>query len=98
MWEIKKSQRSNVVMILEYQDFAHIEVSKKEKGPMCEYLIEVDIYDVYESSVVSYELKDVEEKLKGIKKQIEELYEDIPLFDEFQLEVWISTFEETFNA
>ena len=98
MWEIKKSQRNNVVMILEYQDFASIEVTKKEKGPLFEYTINVNIFDVLESQVSAYELKEVEMKLTAIKKQIEELYEDIPLFDNDELDRWITDFEDTFNS
>ena len=94
MWEIKKNNQANVIMELEFEEFSHVIVTKNDKKPIKEYQIEVEIFDIYETTFSTFTLKDVEEKMKIIKKQIEELYEDIPLFDTLEIEHWISEFED----
>ena len=93
MWESKKSKHPTIIMSLEYEEFALIEVEKIFKGSLPQYIIDIDIYDVLNDSIICYELKEVQKALEVIKKEIEELYDDIPLFDDVELKKWIDDFQ-----
>ena len=93
MWESKKSKHPTIIMSLEYEEFCLIEVEKIFKGSLPQYIIDIDIYDILNDSIICYELKEVERALGIIKKEIEELYDDIPLFGEDELKKWVGDFQ-----
>lgn len=57
MWEQKKSKHPTIILCLEYEEFAAIEVEKILKGSIPQYTINVDIYNIINDSMVLYDLK-----------------------------------------
>ena len=98
MWEQKKSKHPSVIVMMEYDDFASIEVEKTKKGNIFQYIVNIDVYNIYTDSAIFYDLKDIESALKVIKKQIEELYEDIPLFSDDDITNWIEDFQDIVSS
>ena len=94
MWEQIKSKHPSVMMKLEYEDFASIEVEKMISGSISKYEVNVEVYDICSDSCAFFELKEVEVSLKTIKREIEKLYDEIPLFDEEDLEKWVDKFHD----
>ena len=97
MWEQIKSKHPSVMMKLEYEEFANIEVEKTISGAISKYVINVEIYDICNDSCTFFDLREVESSLKRIKKEIEELYNEIPLFDDNDLENWVEDFHVLLN-
>lgn len=97
MWEQIKSKHPSVMMKLEYEEFASIEVEKTISGSISKYVINVEIYDICNDSCTFFDLREVESSLKRIKKEIEELYNEIPLFDDNDLENWVEDFHDLLN-
>lgn len=97
MWEQIKSKHPSVMMKLEYEEFANIEVEKTINGAISKYVINVEIYDICNDSCTFFDLREVESSLKRIKKEIEELYNEIPLFDDNDLENWVEDFHDLLN-
>ena len=97
MWEQIKSKHPSVMMKLEYEEFANIEVEKTISGAISKYVINVEIYDICNDSCTFFDLREVESSLKRIKKEIEELYNEIPLFDDNDLENWVEAFHDLLN-
>lgn len=97
MWEQIKSKHPSVMMKLEYEEFANIEVEKTISGAISKYVINVEIYDICNDSCIFFDLREVESSLKRIKKEIEELYNEIPLFDDNDLENWVEDFHDLLN-
>ena len=97
MWEQIKSKHPSVMMKLEYEEFANIEVEKTISGAISKYVINVEIYDICNDSCTFFDLREVESSLKRIKKEIEELYNEIPLFDNNDLENWVEDFHDLLN-
>ena len=97
MWEHIKSKHPSVMMKLEYEEFANIEVEKTISGAISKYVINVEIYDICNDSCTFFDLREVESSLKRIKKEIEELYNEIPLFDDNDLENWVEDFHDLLN-
>ena len=97
MWEQIKSKHPSVMMKLEYEEFANIEVEKTISGAISKYVINVEIYDICNDSCTFFDLREVESSLKIIKKEIEELYNEIPLFDDNDLENWVEDFHDLLN-
>lgn len=98
MWAQLKSNHPSVIMKLEFEEFASIEVEKTLKGVIPQYVVNVDIYDIGSDSCVLFELKDIEKALKIIKKEIEELYNEIPLFDDSDIESWFDNFQDLMSG
>lgn len=97
MWIQEKNKRSTVVIELNYEDFAHIIVEKKSKGLINQFTINFEIDDILNDTFNSYDLKEVTKVLEIIKKEIEELYDQIPLFDEQKIQNWIDEFYDKIN-
>ena len=97
MWEQIKSKHPSVMMKLEYEEIANIEVEKTISGAISKYVINVEIYDICNDSCTFFDLREVESSLKRIKKEIEELYNEIPLFDDNDLENWVEDFHDLLN-
>ena len=97
MWEQIKSKHPSVMMKLEYEEFANIEVEKTISGAISKYVINVEIYDICNDSCTFFDLREVESSLKRIKKEIEELHNEIPLFDDNDLENWVEDFHDLLN-
>lgn len=97
MWEQIKSKHPSVMMKLEYEEFATVEVEKTISGAISKYVINVEIYDICNDSCTFFDLREVESSLKRIKKEIEELYNEIPLFDDNDLENWVEDFHDLLN-
>lgn len=97
MWEQIKSKHPSVMMKLEYEEFANIEVEKTISGAISKYVINVEIYDICNDSCTFFDLREVESSLKRIKKEIEELYNEISLFDDNDLENWVEDFHDLLN-
>ena len=98
MWEPKQIKHPSILMSLEYEEFASIEVEKRIKGAIAQFVISINIFDIIEDSVVTFDLREVEKALSCIKKQIEELYDKIPLFDDDDLDEWIESFQENLSS
>lgn len=75
-----------------------MKLKKRTKGAISQFVISINIFDIIEDSVVTFDLKEVESVLKSIKKQIEELYDKIPLFDDDDLDEWIESFQENLSS
>ena len=54
MWEQIKSKHPSVMMKLEYEEFASIEVEKTINGAISKYVINVEIYDICNDSCNSF--------------------------------------------
>lgn len=99
MWDILKSARTNVVMNLGYEDFATIEVEKMIKASNVDhYVINIDIYDVFETSVDIYKIKELEKALNEIKEEIEFLYDNIPLYNQDEIDEFLEDFQEKLSS
>lgn len=99
MWDILKSTRANVIMNIGYEDFATIEVEKMIKtNNVDHYVINIDIFDVYETSVDIYKLNELEKALEIIKEDIEFLYDNIPLYNQEELDEYLESFQENLNS
>lgn len=99
MWDILKSTRANVIMNIGYEDFATIEVEKMIKtNNVDHYVINIDIFDVYETSVDIYKLNELEKALEIIKEDIEFLYDNIPLYNQEELDEYLESFQEKLNS
>lgn len=99
MWDILKSSRANVVMNLGYEDFASIEVEKMIKSSNVDhYVINIDIFDVFETSVDIYKIKELEKALNEIKEEIEFLYDNIPLYNQDEIDEFLEDFQEKLNS
>ncbi len=96
MWEQLKSKHPSVIIYAKLDDFATIEVEKKvsKTSDLTHYVINIDIFDVTTQCVDIYRLDDVEKAMVKIRKKIEELYDDIPMYDEEEISNWIDEFIE----
>lgn len=99
MWDILKPTRANVIMNIAYEDFANIEVEKMIKTKNIDhYVIIIDIFDVYETNVDIYQLKELEKALETIKEEIEFLYDNIPLYNQNELDEYLESFQDKLNS
>ncbi len=99
MWDILKPTRANVIMNIAYEDFANIEVEKMIKtNNIDHYVIIIDIFDVYETNVDIYQLKELEKALETIKEEIEFLYDNIPLYNQNELDEYLESFQDKLNS
>lgn len=99
MWDILKPTRANVIMNIAYEDFANIEVEKMIKTKNIDhYVIIIDIFDVYETNVDIYQLKELEKVLETIKEEIEFLYDNIPLYNQNELDEYLESFQDKLNS
>ena len=68
MWIQEKTTRNDVVILLNYEDFATIEVLKKRrKNDVIEYEINFHIEEVTDQSVIAYKIEDVSKVLENAK-------------------------------
>lgn len=95
-WTQKKSNMPSVMMSLDLEDFASIEVEKKTLKNLSikQYVINVDVKDVYTESFIIDELSMAEKALKEIKQEIEYLYDEIADMEEDEIRDWCDNFSE----
>lgn len=100
MWEQLKIKHPSVIMYVGYEDFATIEVEKKvsPSSNIFHYMINIEIIDVTSQCVDVYKLTDIEKMMRTIRKEIEQLYEDIPLLSQEQIDDWIDDFIDILNS
>ncbi len=99
MWDILKSSRANVIMSIGYEDFASIEVEKMIKtNNVDHYVINIDIFDVYETNVDIYQINELEKALETIKEEIEFFYDNIPLYNQEEIDDYLEAFQEKLNS
>ncbi|MDD6302111.1 MAG: hypothetical protein PUA56_02205 [Bacillales bacterium] len=100
MWEQLKIKHPSVIMYVGYEDFATIEVEKKvsPSSNIVHYMINIEIIDVTSQCVDVYKLTDIEKMMRTIRKEIEQLYEDIPLLSQEQIDDWIDDFIDILNS
>lgn len=98
MWEQIKTTRNNVVLNLNYEDFATIEVEKKtnNKGILF-YEISFHLEDVTDQSIICYKLAEVSKVLEKAKILIEELFVEKDDFTQEELYNWLDEFVENIN-
>lgn len=99
MWNQVKPSTPNTLMVVEYEDFATIEVVKKtnKTNSITHYTFNIDIVDVTEQSIDIYKLEDIENVMTRVKAAIEELYDEIPAMSNDDIEMWIDNFLELCN-
>lgn len=100
MWEQGKSKYANVIMDLKYEDFAELIIEKRiPKGStLAVYELRIMIFeDILEEKWTYHQMKDLESVLVYVKKEIEELYNQIPLFDNDKLNDWLDRFIDKVN-
>lgn len=98
MWESARLKHPSVILALEFEDFARIEVDKTLKGTIPQYGVAVEIFDYMSDAITLYSLKDVESALETIKKEIETFYDEMPLMNDREIEEWIDNFQDTLGA
>ena len=98
MWKQIETSRNNILLYLNYEDFATIEVEKKtnNKG-VTFYEINFHIEDVTDQSVVCYKLEDVKVVLERAKDEIEEFYLDKDDYSDEEIYSWLDDFVELIN-
>jgi len=94
MWEKLKPTHPEVVIYTQFEDFATIEVEKKTSklSDIVHYIINVNVIDITEQTFDIYKFDDVEKALSEIRRLIEELYDEIPLYSDTEVEHWIDEF------
>lgn len=100
MWEQGKSKYANEIMDLKYEDFAELIIEKRiPKGTtLAVYELRIMIFeDILEEKWTYHQMKDLESVLVYVKKEIEELYNQIPLFDNDKLNDWLDRFIDKVN-
>lgn len=98
MWESVKSKQPTVILALEFEDFARIEVEKTLKGTIPQYGVAVEIFDYMSDLITLYALKDVESALETIKNAVETFYDEMPLMNDQEIEEWVDTFQDSLSA
>ncbi len=96
-WTTKKTNLPSVMISLEYDDFATVEVEKKKmkNSSLMQYVISVEIKDLFCESFIIDDFQEVEKALKEIKTQIEILYDNLDEYDEEDLNDWCEVFSDT---
>lgn len=94
MWETLKSNQPNSILSLEYEEFASINVEKIQKGSLYEYIVDINIYNLLEDSIVTYSMKELEKSLEFIKEKIEDLYNSYDSYSDIELNEWIDNFQD----
>lgn len=98
MWEQIKTSRNNVILSLNYEDFATIEVEKKTNNKGVNfYEINFHLEDVTDQSVVCYKIEEVSKTLEKAKEMIEELYLDYEDSSDEEIYSWLDSFVEEIN-
>ena len=98
MWEQVKSNKYNVIISLNYEDFAFINVEKRinNKGVTI-YEINFHIEEVTDQSVELHNINEVSKILEQSKPLIEELYDSYDEFDDNDIYDWLDDFVNTIN-
>lgn len=94
MWETLKLNQPNSILSLEYEGFASINVEKIQKGSLYEYIVDINIYNLLEDSIVTYSMKELEKSLEFIKEKIEDLYNSYDSYNDIELNEWIDNFQD----
>lgn len=92
MWKIKKNLRANVIMELEYEDFASLRVEKKTNNRIDSYTLFIDIYEVLNEELSFYKMDDMTNILTFIKTDIEYLANHIDMMSDEEYNRWIDNF------
>lgn len=98
MWQQVKSNKYNVIISLNYEDFAFINVEKRinNKGVTI-YEINFHIEEVTDQSVELHNINEVSKILEQSKPLIEELYDSYDEFDDNDIYDWLDDFVNTIN-
>lgn len=96
MWKQLKPTHATVILNTEFEDFASIEVEKMntKSTSIVHYVIGINIYDITEQSIDVYKGEDIERVLRTLKKEIEELYEEIADYEKEDIDDWVDRFCE----
>lgn len=98
MWNPVKTSRAGILLSLEYERFATIEVEKKTNGRgVTFYEVRFHIEDVTDQSVNAYQIEQVSEVLGKAKEMIEDLYEDVVDLSQTEIYEWLEDFVEEIN-
>lgn len=97
MWETKKNKRPNVVMELEYKDFASLRVEKNNQGKIPSYTLFINIYSILNEQLVFYKLEDMSDILTYIKKSIEKFYAEYDEMSDEEYDNFIDEFLQKIN-
>lgn len=94
MWKQLKPSHQTVILHTEYEEFASIEVEKinSKNTSIARYVIYINIYDITEQNIDVYKLEDIEKTLIVLRKEIENLYEEIEENNVHEIEEWIDHF------
>lgn len=98
MWKQNETNKSNIILSLDYNNFAFIEVEKKtsNKGVLF-YEINFQIDNITNQSTVCYNIEDVKTVLENCKPSIEDLYDNIDEMSDSEIYDWLDEFVETIN-
>lgn len=98
MWKKENDTRHGILLSINYNKFAHIEVEKKINDVgIGIYEIRFQVKKYIETSVSSVSLDVIQDVLEDAKEMIEELYEDYKDMDEEDIEDWIDEFQDVIN-
>ena len=98
MWEQVKTNKSGIILLLNYEDFASIEVKKRlTSSSLTEYEISFHIERVSDQSVVAYKLDDVKKVLEKAKEMIEILYDEMDYYTNSDIYDFLDEFVEAIN-
>ncbi len=97
MWETKKNTRANVIMELEYNDFASLRVEKNNQGKIPSYTLFINVYSIINEQLVFYKLEDMSDILTYIKKSIEKFYNEIDDMSDDEYDNFIDEFLQRIN-
>ena len=95
MWEQLKPRNQDMIINASYEDFASIQVERrknKNSEDIVHYLVTVRINDITEQCLDLYKFDEVEKALAFIRREIEELYDNIPLYTDEEIEDWVENF------
>ncbi len=94
MWEQLKPTHPEAIIYAKFEDFATIEVEKKKSrnSDIVHYMVNVRIIDITDQCFDIYKLDELEKALSVIRQEIEDLYNNIPLYTDIQIEHWIDEF------
>lgn len=98
MWKQIEANKTGIIISLNYNDFAYIEVEKRtnNKGVLL-YEVNFQINDVTNQSVVCYNINDVKTILENCKENIEDLYENVENMSDSDIYDWLDEFVEVIN-
>ncbi len=97
MWKQIPTKKLNILLNLEYKDFAKIEVEKSQKESVVCFTLNLWISYVLETSLDFYKMEDLSRILTYIKKEIEDLDERLDSMSRKELDAWKDLFEHKIN-